>query len=485
MAVGMTANEYISKLNKENPTIDTSDVKYINNRTRISVSCKVCGHKWTPVAGTLVGVNKTGCRPCGIKNRKPRSHITADEWWERSSRRYDNKYTCDLSQYIDQNTPLNVICPTHGAFSIKPVYHMHNSGCSECGKYSGGGGRAAPKTVIAKIHSKFPGKYTTDKVNYITQYIPITLTCKEHGDFEVCAKQLFKNNESCPGCLGNSKTKLFIERAVAIHGNKYDYSETKYVSSDRKLSIRCPKHGVFTQRADTHVFGKLAGCHSCGKDSMCVSQEEFLERVGKLHPSLVLDKVKYIRSDLYVTVKCKKHGYFKKVACDLLRLPENSRTVNSCPICSSSLGAQRVYLMLVGLGLKVSREWRLPVSTRYRYDFYLQELNLLIEYDGMQHYYPIEFWGGVDELAKIRASDTAKNKLAKQHNIPLIRIPYTKDATLEEYLLWKLSKLYKYRKDGVFYKNYIDLIKNGKLPADATVDSCKKYKTINININIG
>jgi len=141
--------------------------------------------------------------------------------------------------------------------------------------------------------------------------------------------------------------------------------------------------------------------------------------------------------------------------------------------------------MLVGLGLKVSREWRLPVSTRYRYDFYLQELNLLIEYDGMQHYYPIEFWGGVDELAKIRASDTAKNKLAKQHNIPLIRIPYTKDATLEEYLLWKLSKLYKYRKDGVFYKNYIDLIKNGKLPADATVDSCKKYKTINININIG
>jgi len=81
MAVGMTANEYISKLNKDNPTIDSSSVKYINNRTRISVSCKVCGHKWTPVAGTLVGVNKTGCHPCGIKNRKTRSHITADEWW--------------------------------------------------------------------------------------------------------------------------------------------------------------------------------------------------------------------------------------------------------------------------------------------------------------------------------------------------------------------------------------------------------------------
>lgn len=58
------------------------------------------------------------------------------------------------------------------------------------------------------------------------------------------------------------------------------------------------------------------------------------------------------------------------------------------------------------------------------FDFYISELNLLIEFDGRQHFIPVEFWGGEDGLIKRQKYDTIKNNYAKKHNIKLIRFNY-------------------------------------------------------------
>ena len=58
------------------------------------------------------------------------------------------------------------------------------------------------------------------------------------------------------------------------------------------------------------------------------------------------------------------------------------------------------------------------------FDFYIPSLNLCIEYDGEQHYNPIDFWGGIEALAKQQENDTIKSIFCEQNGIHLIRIKY-------------------------------------------------------------
>jgi hypothetical protein len=56
-------------------------------------------------------------------------------------------------------------------------------------------------------------------------------------------------------------TEEFIKKAILVHGNKYDYSDTVYVTTRIKVSIRCPEHGVFEQTPNSHLLG--SGCPQC------------------------------------------------------------------------------------------------------------------------------------------------------------------------------------------------------------------------------
>lgn len=57
--------------------------------------------------------------------------------------------------------------------------------------------------------------------------------------------------------------------------------------------------------------------------------------------------------------------------------------------------------------------------------FYNDNLLGLVEYDGKQHFEPIDFFGGKDGFEKTKKRDEIKNAYCKTHNIPLLRIPYT------------------------------------------------------------
>lgn len=62
--------------------------------------------------------------------------------------------------------------------------------------------------------------------------------------------------------MGKRKTtSQFIAEAKAIHGDKYDYSQTKYLGATQKLQITCPIHGAFYQLPHAHIAGE--GCPSC------------------------------------------------------------------------------------------------------------------------------------------------------------------------------------------------------------------------------
>lgn len=61
----------------------------------------------------------------------------------------------------------------------------------------------------------------------------------------------------------------------------------------------------------------------------------------------------------------------------------------------------------------------------FRFDFYLPNINTCIEYDGEQHFRPVEYFGGEDAFNRQIIYDNVKNEWCRKNGVNLIRIPYT------------------------------------------------------------
>ena len=78
---------------------------------------------------------------------------------------------------------------------------------------------------------------------------------------------------------------------------------------------------------------------------------------------------------------------------------------------------------------------------KLRFDFAIfscDKLIGLIEYDGKQHFEPIDFFGGLDGFVATVKRDRIKDAYCKTHNIPLLRLPYTLSMTQIQ------NKIYEY-----------------------------------------
>lgn len=108
-------------------------------------------------------------------------------------------------------------------------------------------------------------KYDYSLVEYVKGELKVVILCKHHGKFEQRAKNHLKGL-GCPCCAGNKtpSTEEWALKASQIHGNKYDYSELVYKSARGKVSITCPHHGKFQQLAASHIEG--SGCPKCKID---------------------------------------------------------------------------------------------------------------------------------------------------------------------------------------------------------------------------
>ena len=117
----------------------------------------------------------------------------------------------------------------------------------------------------------------------------------------------------------------FIRRAKAIHGDKYDYSCTKYVNMRTKILVRCPIHGIFEQDPVEHLRGQ--GCRECGIAKRRKPVEKFIEQAREVHGDKYdYSKVKIINNHTPVIIICPEHGEF-------LQAPSNHLKGQGCPHC--------------------------------------------------------------------------------------------------------------------------------------------------------
>ena len=75
-----------------------------------------------------------------------------------------------------------------------------------------------------------------------------------------------------------------------------------------------------------------------------------------------------------------------------------------------------------------------PGLKKRPFDFYIPSKNIAIEFDGEQHYRPVEYFGGVDKYNKQIKRDKQKTNYCSENNIELIRIPYWQFDEIETIL---------------------------------------------------
>lgn len=138
-------------------------------------------------------------------------------------------------------------------------------------------------------------------------------------------------------------------------------------------------------------------------------------------------------------IKCKKCGE------DYLGIPteliSNKRThgMNPCECWKKySIGVQKIISILQNNNIKYEQEKKYdtcvsPKGFKLPFDFYLPEYNILIEYDGEQHF-KVAFGQAEEKLTLQQQYDEIKNQWCKDNNIKLIRIPYyKKEITLADF----------------------------------------------------
>lgn len=134
-------------------------------------------------------------------------------------------------------------------------------------------------------------------------------------------------------------TEEFIKKAKKIHGDKYDYSKVNYVDKRIKITIICPIHGEYQDTPQRHLSGFT--CPKCREEERrLIREKEFIEKATKIHNGKYdYSKVKYINSNIPVTIICPIHGEFQQA-------PANHLTgKGGCAKCAiiSSAGKNRKY----------------------------------------------------------------------------------------------------------------------------------------------
>lgn len=69
-----------------------------------------------------------------------------------------------------------------------------------------------------------------------------------------------------------------------------------------------------------------------------------------------------------------------------------------------------------------------------RFDVFIKELNIAIEYNGIQHYQPIDYFGGSEGFINTQKRDSQKRRKCKKNNCYLIEIKY--DLNVEDAIMY-------------------------------------------------
>ena len=288
---------------------------------------------------------------------------------------------------------------------------------------------------LNRMRNVFGDLYDFSQSEYINLRTKVKCICSKHGEFWSRPDHLM-NGHGCPKCAcerTHSEQKLseekVKERINSIFNGKYDTSKLKYINQYEKVILICPIHGEF-KSTPIHLF-KGHSCPKCGNVGR-KNTESFKEELYRVFgDEYTYDNLNYVNNTTKVIITCKKHGDFESLPTHLLQ-------GHGCPQCSNSSRMERkVCEILKEKSIDFIRQKNFEWMKRMTLDFYLPNFNIGIECQGIQHYEPVEYFGGKKKFKEQIRRDNLKKKLCMEHGIKLEYIAYNEEINdrLKEILL--------------------------------------------------
>lgn len=348
-----------------------------------------------------------------------------------------------------------------------------------------GGVRTTTESYIQKAMKVHGDRYTYDKLIYTKSGDKLEIGCKidGHGYF-FQRTDTHLEGKGCPKCGGNQRktTEQFIEQAKKVYGDLYGYVPTIYINGRIDVSIKCQKHGIFTQRPDLFLAGHA--CQKCSREKTRSNTEEFIQKAKKIHgDKYIYDKIDYqiAAKDVEIICPIDNHGIFLQspsshlvahgcpkcagnqrktteqfieqaikvhgskysynrvnyikwdldveITCPrdnhgiFLQQPSNHLRGQGCPKCcyksEAKVGGFLQYTF-PNLSIIHGKEWH-EVMENKRPDFRIPDLKLILEYNGEQHFKQVANWKHPDMLQRI---DIWKSLKAMNSGYSVIHIRY-------------------------------------------------------------
>ena len=234
MSKKSTTGEFISKSKLiHGDKYDYSKVEYVNNHSKVCIICPEHGEFWMRPKNHLQGNN---CPKCSSTAK-----LSTEEFVNMAKKIHNDRYDYSKVNYINCQTKVCIICPEHGEFWQKPIYHLSGGGCNRC--Y--GNCRKTTEEFIEQSKKIHNNKYDYSKVEYKNNSTKVCIICKKHGEFwQIPTSHL--NGEGCPMCNHSKLENEVKENIIGLTPQKtFEWLKNKntmrldFFLNNKNIAIEC------------------------------------------------------------------------------------------------------------------------------------------------------------------------------------------------------------------------------------------------------
>jgi hypothetical protein len=409
-------------------------------------TCTKCGETFPATAEYFHlrrdrGTYRNQCKKCSTLSTEEKeiaqeeNRFTRQETFiEKANMVHNNFYDYSEVEYIKNSKPVKIICPKHGPFFKTPAAHTSKKqGCHECFKE-----RQSDSVEFVKQELKNRGGILVDSMNGGKSYIQTEHRIKVQC--ESCEKTwtpkwrtIKVNNRWCGMCsrTHSSETSIGLERLLEkqVEIIKLPENPIDVVWNEDYVTYKCKKCDTIETKKLRLIKRKLRAenssgviCNNCFSFKNSRSQtdvKEIIEGAGYTLVDLPNNgKIKKVKSDDYIIVKC-DHGhqpYRVKLS--------NFLSGKRCPTCGTGRLKEAI------LREALEEFFQVPFPSCYpkwlknhktggqlEIDCYNEDLGLAVEFQGAQHYKPIDYWGGQITYEKVIERDKIKCFLIQQRGL--------------------------------------------------------------------
>lgn len=337
-----------------------------------------------------------------------------------------------LGEYINSQTKILHKCKIDGyEWYVTPSNILKHIGCPKCS----GKNKKTHEEYVTEVNKINSNIEVVEK--YINNHTNILHRCKIDGFEWMASPHNILHGRKCPRCAKKEKYdhEEYINRVAKINPNIEVIG--KYVNAITKILHGCKIDGC-EWYSTPHNILRGKGCPNCARkklmEKLTKSHNKYIEELSIINKNIEVIG-QYINSQTPIKHKCLICGNEWKAS------PNYILKGCNCPNCGTcnSVGEETISDRLDEYGIFFQRQKTFDDCKDkkvLRFDFYLPDYNILIEYNGIQHYEPIEYFGGKEAFEAQVLRDNIKKEYCQKNNILLFEIPYYSDLDKE------LIKLY-------------------------------------------